>query len=1120
LQWVAEVMVMVRKSWRRCLGIISLLIISVLLSALTAATQEPKVVTVKEALRDEDRNYVPDRLGETVTLIGVLTSDPLILSPTASLINLQDDTGGILLFTRDTALLAGHFNRGDLVEARGKISQYKGQEQLVIEEIRRLGTRAVPPPHDILAADLHGEGYEGQLVRVAGQLVVPPDRIDKTHVLVLRDRSGDIPLYVYPWLFNNPKFSERVMKGGGVEIVGIVGQYKEQPPFDSGYRLVPRDPDDFRFAALPPYRAVALLVVLLVFSGVTFYLWLRRRSAERRASEMAKLSEGLKQSEAALRESENRLRAIIETEPECVQVVATDGTLLEMNPAGLAMVEGQSADVVGKSVYPVIAPEHRHAFRALTQSVCRGNKQTLEFEIVGLKGTRRWMEMHAVPLRSGTGKLSLLGVAREITERKRAEQEIRLLQSITMAVTEAENPSAALRVVLRLVCDATGWALGQAWTPNQDGTVLECSPAWYHAAPILREFRTTSEQTLFKPGIGLPGRVWVSKKPAWIRDVTEDSNFPRGPVAREAGLKAGMGIPVLAGKEVVAVLEFLVFETRQEDERLIKLASTVAAQFGSVLQRKRAEEALRRAEERYRSIVENAVEGIFQTTPEGGYLSVNPALARMYGYESPQELMSAVTDIAHQVYVDPNRRTEFKRLMEEQGVVQNFEYQVYRRDGRKIWLSENARAVRDAGGAVLFYEGTVEDVTEQRELEEQLRQAQKMEAVGRLAGGVAHDFNNLLTVITGNAELLREPVDPDDQQYRHVEQIEKAADRAASLTQQLLAYSRRQVIAPKVLDLNAIVTEMGKMLPRLIGEDIELIVVPNASLGRVRADRGQVEQVLLNLAVNARDAMPQGGKLTIETANVDLGEDYARRHVGVRPGSYVLLAVSDTGHGMDVETQSHIFEPFFTTKEKGKGTGLGLSTVFGIVKQNDGHIWVYSEPGQGTTFKIYLPRIEEAVEETGIDKDLSGCLQGSETILLVEDEEAVRELVRESLERNGYTVLQARDGTEAVQISEKREDLIHLMITDVVMPGMSGGELARRLTARHPKMKVLYMSGYTENAIVHRGVLDPGTAFLQKPFRPADLAHKVYELLHKREITKPNRILNHPEFVTSQPSKS
>jgi nitrogen-specific signal transduction histidine kinase/ActR/RegA family two-component response regulator len=417
----------------------------------------------------------------------------------------------------------------------------------------------------------------------------------------------------------------------------------------------------------------------------------------------------------------------------------------------------------------------------------------------------------------------------------------------------------------------------------------------------------------------------------------------------------------------------------------------------------------------------------------------------------------------------------------------------------------------DLYGVPLIVRGTTigayslyQDVSDRKALEEQLLQTQKMEAVGRLAGGVAHDFNNLLMVIRGHADLLLESPGPPDSQDRRVKQIQMAAERAASLTQQLLAYSRKHVIAPKVLDLNSIVTEMGKMLPPMIREDIELATVPNAKLGRVKADPGQIEQVLMNLAANARDAMPRGGKLTIETADVELDEVYARHHAGVRPGAYVMLAVSDTGCGMDAETRSHIFEPFFTTKEKGKGTGLGLASVYGTVKQSGGHIWVYSEPGHGTTFKVYLPRIEDALEKVGKSERLPVSLRGAGTILLVEDEEAVRDLVRESLQQNGYTVLEAKDGTEALRISKRYKDPIHLLLTDVIMPGMNGRELAQGLASSHSDMKVLYMSGYTENAVVHDGVLDSGMALLQKPFTRDQLAKRVRELLDgdRRTTTK------------------
>ena len=370
-----------------------------------------------------------------------------------------------------------------------------------------------------------------------------------------------------------------------------------------------------------------------------------------------------------------------------------------------------------------------------------------------------------------------------------------------------------------------------------------------------------------------------------------------------------------------------------------------------------------------------------------------------------------------------------------------------------------------------------------------------MEAIGRLAGGVAHDFNNLLMTIKGCSELLLDAFDRRDPRREEVEEILKAADRATSLTRQLLAFGRRQVLQPQILDLNSVVSNMNKMLRRLIGEDIQLITLLDPELWSVKVDPGMIEQVIMNLAVNSRDALPNGGKLTIETANVIHDEEYAGRHVSVKPGYYAMLAVSDNGCGMDKETQSHLFEPFFTTKEKGKGSGLGLSTVYGITKQSGGNIWAYSEPGQGTTFKIYLPRVEVVAKAYKPKVRPSVAPGGIETILLVEDEEAVRSMVSKILQNKGYTVLEARHGNEAIEICERYEGSIHLMVTDVVMPQMSGRELAERLAPVLPDMKVLYMSGYPDNTIVQHGVLEPGTAFLQKPFTLNALELKVREVL-------------------------
>jgi nitrogen-specific signal transduction histidine kinase/ActR/RegA family two-component response regulator len=384
-----------------------------------------------------------------------------------------------------------------------------------------------------------------------------------------------------------------------------------------------------------------------------------------------------------------------------------------------------------------------------------------------------------------------------------------------------------------------------------------------------------------------------------------------------------------------------------------------------------------------------------------------------------------------------------------------------------------------------------------RSSEAQLRQSQKMEAVGRLAGGVAHDFNNLLTVIKGYSELAMEEISESDPLYAGVQQIQRAADRAASLTRQLLAFSRRQVLAPKVLDLNQLVTDTQKMLRRLMGEDVELVTALQSNLGSVRADPHQIEQVLMNLAVNAKDAMPRGGKLTVETSNVEFDREHTHEHVSVKPGAYVMLAVSDTGSGMDAETCSHVFEPFFTTKEQGKGTGLGLSTVYGIVKQSGGYIWVSSEQGAGTTFKIYLPRVDETAERPPARQARQEAYRGVETILLVEDEAGVRTLIRQVLQRHGYTVIDCSHGGEALLAAERHHGRIHLLLTDVVLPQMNGRELTERLLALRSDMKVMYMSGYTDEAIAHHGVLTPGSAFVQKPFTNEALARKVREVLDK-----------------------
>src|SRR5579872_2934608 len=505
-----------------------------------------------------------------------------------------------------------------------------------------------------------------------------------------------------------------------------------------------------------------------------------------------------------------------------------------------------------------------------------------------------------------------------------------------------------------------------------------------------------------------------------------------------------------------------------------------------------AQEGLRRSEVNFRSLVTNAPYGICRCDSAGRLLSANPVLVTMLGFSSPSELigrsLASLYADAQQWFTAADALRSSARL---NGLIADW----LRKDRSLITVRLSGGTIRDEDKSE-YFEIFAEDVTEHRALEQQLRHAQKMEAVGRLAGGIAHDFNNLLMVISGYCEFLLERLGPDPEIRGPAQEIAKAANRASSLTSQLLAFSRKQMLAPKVVDLNAVVTENLKLLTRLIGEDIDLVMVPGADLGMVKADPGQVEQVIMNLAVNARDAMPQGGKLTLETANVTLDETYTRLHAPAQPGDYVLLSVTDTGSGMDAETQTHIFEPFFTTKGT-KGTGLGLSTVYGIVKQSEGYIWVNSEPGRGTAFKIYLPRVQGVRESVTIQPaaPVREVAQGHETILVVEDEETVRELTQHYLQTQGYTVLDAADPVAALQISNSYRGPIHLLLTDVIMPGMNGRELAQQMCSTRPETRVLYMSGYAENAIGHNGTLDVGVTLLQKPFTLPTLKSTVREVL-------------------------
>jgi len=509
------------------------------------------------------------------------------------------------------------------------------------------------------------------------------------------------------------------------------------------------------------------------------------------------------------------------------------------------------------------------------------------------------------------------------------------------------------------------------------------------------------------------------------------------------------------------------------------------------------QESLRRSESNFRSLVMNAPYGICRCNTLGILQDANPALVAMFGYDSAAELTGRHLG---SLYADAQQWFQTADYFHARKEFNNLTTECVRKDGAAIVARISGRSIsngKDGGTFEIF----MEDVTETRTLELQLRQAQKMEAIGRLAGGIAHDFNNLLMVISGYVEFLLERLGPDPQLRGPAQEISNATQRATSLTRQLLAFSRKQILAPKLLDMNEVVGENLKMLTRMIGEDIDLVMVPGPTLGAVRADPGQIDQVIMNLAVNARDAMPQGGKLTIETANVTLDENFARTHTPLTAGDYVMLVISDTGTGMDNETQSRIFEPFFTTKGI-KGTGLGLSTVYGIVKQSGGFIFVDSQPQRGTAFRAYFPRVDGR-EDAAAAQDSLGLPRaehGQETILLVEDETNLRHLARQYLETQGYKILEAEDGAQALQIVDGYKGAIDLLLTDVIMPGANGRELAAQIARLLPNVRVLYMSGYTENAVGLDGTLDAGINLLQKPFSLPALKDRVREVLDSEPI--------------------
>jgi PAS domain S-box-containing protein len=613
---------------------------------------------------------------------------------------------------------------------------------------------------------------------------------------------------------------------------------------------------------------------------------------------------------------------------------------------------------------------------------------------------------------------------------------------------------------------------------------------------------TADRAFAIEPGKGFGGQALASGRPLRTDDYVNDPRFGKdylGAVVRDESVSA-MVVPIKSEERVVGLLYVANRSRRPFSDHDEATLQRLADEAAVAIRNAQLFASQRESERRYRTLVESSIQGL-HIQRNWTTLFANPAFARMLGYEHPSELVGL--DTRRWIAPDDLARLERDRAARLRGepVPAEYELQATRRDGSLIWVDiQVAEIVWEGEPAV---QSTVLDITERkraehalRQSEAQLRQVQKMEAVGQLAGGVAHDFNNLLTVITGRTELLLLRLTADDPHRRDVELVRKTADRAASLTQQLLAFSRKQMLQPRVLDLNGIVAGMAQMLKPLIGETIELVTSLDPLLGRIKADPAQIEQIVLNLAVNARDAMPQGGRLTIETANVELDRAFVDANPGASAGPHAMLSMRDTGTGMSPEVQAHVFEPFFTTKGVGKGTGLGLATVYGIVKQHGGYIRIESAAGAGTTVRIYLARVAAVADTTAATAAADEpVVPGSGTVLVVEDESELRDLATEVLGLAGYTVLSAGSPSQAIEIARQHAGPIHLLLTDVVMPEMSGRDLADRLIQTRPQLKILYMSGYTDDAIVHHGVLDPGTVLLQKPFTPDRLTRMVGDLL-------------------------